>query len=213
MLYTAQELALALSSHWELKFPPLNYAPVLIQHIKDLTLPLDIYLMVKCLAHILGTAFDYPDGTIKQVRLIDSPEVLLITLVVVATKLLHPLDDIERPPAPEHGFMVKQINWKEWRVARETRPPSEREGLKRGTEHEITSNDALSMDEKKMDDFMNWFETMWIANSEKAKSRCPSHTLLLWLSQPLHQSCHTSTAFLYLVTDRNSPCHHTRPVQ
>ncbi|KAI1849359.1 hypothetical protein JX265_012080 [Neoarthrinium moseri] len=166
LLATAQELAITLNVHAELKLPPLNYVPILVDYIQQLTLPVEIYFMVKCLSQLLEADFGFPDANSKRVRAMDNPEVLLITLVVVSTKLLHPLDGVQRPPISEGDPRTTQINWEEWRKTREQPPQKSEDKLERGTEHEITANEALTMDKQKMDDFMDWFERMWITQGD-----------------------------------------------
>jgi RNA polymerase I-specific transcription initiation factor RRN7 len=169
LLSTAQELTVALNVHYELKLPSLNYPQILIQYLLDLTLPLEVYLMAKCLIQILEAAFEFPDRRNKKWRAMDNPEVLLMTLVVVSTKLLHPLDDLERPPVSEDDPRTKQINWFEWRKSRtEGKKNSKQVGnrLERGTEYQVTSREAVLMDGDKMDDFMDWYEKMWVSTSD-----------------------------------------------
>ncbi|KAI0132773.1 hypothetical protein BJ170DRAFT_261598 [Xylariales sp. AK1849] len=170
LLYAAQELVLGLTIEREFRFQPLNYVPILVQHIKDLTLPLDIYLMVRCLADMLNVDFNYPSGSTKRIRAMDNPEVVLITLIVVSTKLVHSLDGVERPPVSEDDPRVRQINWTEWQKARESSPPIQKHGLEKGTEHKVTANKALAMDKGEVDDFMDWFEKMWIGEADEAKT-------------------------------------------
>ncbi|KAH6658951.1 hypothetical protein BKA67DRAFT_529141 [Truncatella angustata] len=168
LLSTAQELVVALSLQYEgLRFPALNHTPVLLHYILSLTLPIDVFLMVKCLIGVLEATFDFPNGDSKRIRAMDNPEVLLITLVVVATKLLYPMDGNDRPPASEDDPHVKQIDWAEWQKMRakaSNKPATET--LEKGTEHRITSNDALIMEKNKMDDFMDWFDKMWVGSTD-----------------------------------------------
>jgi RNA polymerase I-specific transcription initiation factor RRN7 len=171
LLDAVQEMTISLSIGCQISFMPLNYVPMLVQHIMHLTLPIEIFLMVKCLADILQANFSFPDGTQKRIRSMDNPEVLLITLVVVSTKLLHPLDGVERPPVTDDDPRTRQVNWKEWQEARKQPPPALNDGLVKGAEHKVIANEALFMDEKKMDDFMEWFENMWIGDGDEPRSK------------------------------------------
>lgn len=161
---TAQELAVAFNVHYSLKLPSFNYPQVLIQYILDLTLPTEVYLMAKSLIQILGATFDFPDGSRKRIRAIDNPELFLIALVVVSTKLLHSLDGKERRPMDHDDLRVKQIDWVEWQRSRAEAKAERSQGrLEPGTEYQVTPNTALLTDEDKMDDFMDWYEKMWVS--------------------------------------------------
>ncbi|KAK9424967.1 hypothetical protein SUNI508_13288 [Seiridium unicorne] len=167
LLRTAQELVIALNVHYGLRIPTLNYTQVLVQNILDLTLPVEVYLMVKCLIQILGAKFEFPDGKSRRIQRMDNPEVLLFTLVIVSTKLLYPLDGVARPPVSEDDPRVKQINWAEWEKARaKTKQDLLASGLQKGTEHQVTTNEALFMDGTKLDDFMDWYDKMWVGTND-----------------------------------------------
>lgn len=174
LLHTVQELAMALDIHFQVKLPTLNYTEILVRHILELTLPVEVYLMVKCLAEILDYGFEFPDGTSRRVRTMDNPEVLLVTLVVVAAKFIYSLDGVDRPPIDHEDPRVKQINWTEWETAmakKGKRSPST-DGLERGKEYRTTQNEALMYNENKIDDFMDWYEKMWIDEDVEPKSKC-----------------------------------------
>ncbi|KAK9778455.1 hypothetical protein SCAR479_04477 [Seiridium cardinale] len=167
LLRTAQELVIALNVHYGLKLPTLNHTQVLVQNILDLTLPVEVYLMVKCLIQILGAKFEFPDGKSRRIRRMDNPEVLLFTLVIVSTKLLYPLDGVARPPVSEDDLRVKQINWAEWEKARaKTKQDLLASGLQKGTEYQVTTNEALFMDGTMLDDFMDWYDKMWVGTND-----------------------------------------------
>ncbi|ETS82534.1 hypothetical protein PFICI_04410 [Pestalotiopsis fici W106-1] len=175
LLRTAQELAVALNVHYAIRLPTLNYPQILIQYILDLTLPTDIFLMAKSLIHILNATFEFPDGTRKRTRAMDSPELLLIALVVVSTKLLHSLDGIERQPVKHDDPRVKQIDWLEWQKNRsEASAKRSEHRLELGTEYRVTPNEAVLMNEDKMDDFMDWYEKMWVSTND---AEVPSKSL------------------------------------
>ncbi|KAI5926212.1 hypothetical protein F4810DRAFT_707824 [Camillea tinctor] len=166
-----QGLVVAYRVNFEMLFPPLNHVPVLIRYITELTLPVETYLAAKCIAEALGTDYSYPAEEKQRVRAMDNPEVLLVTLVVVSAKLLYSLDGVERPPRNHTDPRIVQIDWAKWQEAmnrkeEEEKGPREQRHLVRGEEYKVTPNDVLTMDETKMDDFMDWFEKMWIGDGD-----------------------------------------------
>ncbi|KAI1083624.1 hypothetical protein F5B20DRAFT_595573 [Whalleya microplaca] len=160
-----QELVVSFYANFDTVFPPLNYVPMLVRFITELTLPVEVYLTVNCIAEILGTDYSYPTGG-RRIRKVDNPEVLLITLVIVATKLLYPLDGVERPPRSHQDPRTATVDWTRWQKAMKQKTASELPNLRPGEEYKVSSEDVLTMDKTKLDDFMDWFEKMWIGDGD-----------------------------------------------
>lgn len=101
-----------------------------------------------------------------------------MALVVVATKLFHPLDGVERPPASHEDPRVTQIDWEQWRQSREENPELVH-GLRRGTEYTVTADRALTMDKLKLDDFMNFYERTFLSHEADIKSSSPALCIMV----------------------------------
>lgn len=80
-------------------------------------------------------------------------------MIVVATKLCYPFDDIERSPQCDQDPTTSKIDWEKWRNIMIEEPTA---GLKRGEEIIISDTDVLGMNEKQMDDYMDWYQRTWI---------------------------------------------------
>ncbi|KAI1498637.1 hypothetical protein F5X99DRAFT_431525 [Biscogniauxia marginata] len=164
-----QGLVISFRVNFDMTFPPLNHVPILIRYITELTLPVETYLAAKCIAEIIKTDYSYPVGG-KRIRTMDNPEVLLATLVVVSAKLLYSLDGVERLPRSRQDMRSTKIDWEKWQESTRDNPAEEGDGegshLTRGEEYKVTPNDVLRMDETKLDDFMDWFEKMWIGDGD-----------------------------------------------
>ncbi|KAI0469434.1 hypothetical protein F4859DRAFT_486647 [Xylaria cf. heliscus] len=161
----AQQLVISLKVNFDMTIPPLNYVPIIIRLITDLVLPFEVYITVKCIAEILKVEFSYSSGG-KKMRTMDHPEVLLASLVVVSTKLLFSLDNVERPPISQRDPRRTKVDWNKWQTIIAEKPPSAHEHLTRGEEFKVTADDTLSMDKTKLDDYMDWFEKMWLHGGE-----------------------------------------------
>lgn len=103
----------------------------------------------------------------------DNPEVLLTSLVVVSTKLLYSLDGVERPPISQQDPRRTKIDWRQWQKIVTGQPAEERANLIRGDEYKVTADDVLSMDKVKLDDYMDWFEKMWLCDGEPKSKLLP----------------------------------------
>ncbi|KAI1734362.1 hypothetical protein F4680DRAFT_438543 [Xylaria scruposa] len=162
---TIQQLVISFKVNFDMTMPPLNYVPIIIRFITDLVLPIQIYTTIKCIIEILKTQFSYSSGG-KRIRTIDNPEILLASLVVVSTKLLFSLDNVERPPLSKQDLRQTKVDWKEWQRIITEKPAPTRAHLTRGEEYKVTADEVLSMDKTKLDDYMDWFEKMWLFGGE-----------------------------------------------
>ncbi|KAI1339507.1 hypothetical protein F5Y15DRAFT_74907 [Xylariaceae sp. FL0016] len=167
LLSAVQELVLLYKAKYDIKVPPLNYVPPLYRYIEELTLPVEVFGTVQALAEILEVDFLYPapEGR-KRVRTMQNPEVLLMTLVLVATKLLFPLDRNKWSPTNYTEPRIQTIDWTRWQKIVKDKPAEECTHLTRGEEYKITAYDALEMEKTKVDDYMDWFERMWIGDGD-----------------------------------------------
>ena len=89
-----------------------------------------------------------------------------MSLIVIATKLSQPFDDIFRYPKSDADPSSVQIDWTKW-VQIMAEPHSH--GLRRGEAIHITDADVLGMSEKAMDDYLDWHQRNWI-DDRNAKS-------------------------------------------
>lgn len=96
----------------------------------------------------------------------DNPEVLLISLVVVSAKLLYSLDGVERPPRDHQDPRGMKVDWAKWQEAIQDNTNETSSSLLRGEEYKTAPEDVLTMDKSKLDDYMDWFEKMWIGDRE-----------------------------------------------
>ncbi|KAF2967331.1 hypothetical protein GQX73_g6277 [Xylaria multiplex] len=162
---TVQQLVMSFKVNFDMSIPSLNYVPIILRFITDLVLPIDVYITAKCIGEILRAEFSYPTGG-KRIRTMDNPEILLASFVVVSTKLLYSLDGVERPPISRQDPRRTTVNWEEWEKITAEKPAGEHTNLRRGEEYKVTTDDVLTMDKTKLDDYMDWFERMWLCDGE-----------------------------------------------
>jgi RNA polymerase I-specific transcription initiation factor RRN7 len=87
------------------------------------------------------------------------PDIQLMSLIVVATKLSQPFDSITRYPENESDPSTLQIDWLKWA---QTIAKSPSNGLRRGQETLVTDADVSRMTEKQMDDYLDAYQRTWI---------------------------------------------------
>jgi RNA polymerase I-specific transcription initiation factor RRN7 len=129
---------------------------------------------VKCLAELLGYDFSYPIHNKRFYGTAGYPEFQLMSLVVIATKLSQPFDDVVRPPENDLDPSATKIDWIKWR---DIMTEHADETLRRGDELSVVDSDVLNMSGKQMDEWMTWYHKTWIDDRDQ-KSMRPENTLL-----------------------------------
>lgn len=79
-------------------------------------------------------------------------------LIVIATKLSQPFDDIVRHPEDDNDPTTVKIDWAKWGEIMTEKKSS---GLRRGEEIKITDSDVIGMSDRKIDDYLNWYQRTW----------------------------------------------------
>lgn len=125
-------------------------------------------MAVNHLAEILEYNFSYPIHNKRLHGTTGYPEYQLTSLIVIATKLSQPFDDIHRHPESNLDATAARINWTKWQSIMFDNPT---EGLKRGDEIKITDADVFKMTGEQMDDWMNWYHKTWIDDRDQKGER------------------------------------------
>ncbi|KAF7509431.1 hypothetical protein GJ744_007994 [Endocarpon pusillum] len=147
-----------------LSLPPLNYEILLYKYITYLALPLEIFPAVQGLAQLTRSDFRY--SITKEIRRRQGsafPEIVLMSLLVVAVKLLYPVDEAQRQPQSLHEPAIQQMDWLSWKRRRQDlakNPP--KTGLARGSEIEVRDTDVFKMSQQELDSYMNWYQKTWV---------------------------------------------------
>lgn len=161
----ALELVLDYHLNYEMAFPPLNTPLLLLQYLRELALPTEVYVHVRAMLRLLGLQCTF-DMDRKRFKRLDHPDILLISCVVFATKLLYPFDGIERPPVSYRDPSSLQLDWEQWR---ELMRDPESEGLERRVMHQLQPDDAWTMNDKKIDDYLDWYEETQVKTGNESQ--------------------------------------------
>ncbi len=147
-----------------LLLPPLNHEILLYKYITYLALPLEIFPAVQRLAQLIRSDFRYyitNETRRKQVSAF--PEVELMSLLVIAVKLLYPFDGVRRHPQSAHEPTTQQMDWMFWKRRRQGLarcPPGS--NLARGSEIDVRDTDVFQMGQQELDTYMNWYQKTWV---------------------------------------------------
>ncbi|KAL2826788.1 hypothetical protein BDW59DRAFT_60544 [Aspergillus cavernicola] len=172
-LHTAVfDLSLLYYRQFRLQLPPLNAPAILYRLIRRLALPVDIYPVVKRLQILLGFTIEYPTKIVGKRRPLDKPELQLVTLIVIATKLLFPFDDVQRHPTSAQEPAVQAIDWAVWTSVQDRFERRDASAGKVGKGKEILASegDVLAMSPDQLDQYMDWYENSWLDSGKETSA-------------------------------------------
>ncbi|OQE14333.1 hypothetical protein PENSTE_c036G04491 [Penicillium steckii] len=160
------ELGVFYRDRFGITLPRLNAPLVLYRHIKRMAVPIDIYEMTRKLQNMLGFTFDYPtkirgNGRREALHL---PEVQVVVLIILSTKLLFPFDGLNRNPTTSKEPATQSMNWDKWVEAQRRFNHHEQTGGQIGKEQmmRLTDQDVLGMNMSEIDQYMDWYEKDWL---------------------------------------------------
>jgi len=109
------------------------------------------------------------------------PEIQLISLIVIATKLSQPFDEIPALPTSESDPTTMKIDWEKWA---QIMAEKDREGIKHGREIYTTEEDVCDMNDKNMDAYLDWFQRTLIDDNKQRKSMPSVPFHLRYINRP-----------------------------
>lgn len=143
--------------------------------------PAEIYVHVRAMTRLLQLAFTFHMNK-KRFKILDHPDVLLVACIVVSTKLIHPFDGQERVPVSYRDPSSLQIDWNKWK---ELMRDPDSEGMERRDMHKVQPEDAWLMTDRKIDDYLAWFEQTQIQPSKETQELKEFFPLQEWTHRPL----------------------------
>ncbi|KAK0128977.1 hypothetical protein ONS95_000920 [Cadophora gregata] len=157
------QLAEFFNIEYEMQFPKLNVPLLLFRYMKELCLPVELYPAIRRLETLLQVDFTYPTVHNTARRGTAHPEIQLMSLIVIATKLAHPFDNVDRTPESYSDPSVVKIDWSQWTKA--TAQESLR-CVEKGEVFKVTDANVWNMSARKLDDYLDWYENTWIDNRD-----------------------------------------------
>lgn len=165
------ELILEYHVNYDVVFPPLNTPLQLFHYLRELALPgepmslsrsyaltltkpAETYVHVRAMTRLLHLEFAF-NMKKKRFKLLDHPDILLISCIVFSTKLLYPFDDEKRTPVSYRDPSSLQIDWNKWR---ELMKDATSMGLQKRDINKLEPEDVWTMSDRKIDDYLDWFE-------------------------------------------------------
>jgi RNA polymerase I-specific transcription initiation factor RRN7 len=148
-----------------MEISPLNSTPMLYEYVKSLSVPLEVYAAAQNLNDVLKFDFKYGGSGGKRRTVLSYPEAQLMSLVVVATKLLFPFDNESLQRYPQNGAEqgILMVDWNTWMDTRKASKDSESRNLslENGEEIHVKDTDVFNMSAQQLDQYMNWYQRTW----------------------------------------------------
>lgn len=148
----------AMHKRYGMAMPVINTSLVLFRWVKMLALPLETFAAAQRLARMLDIEIAF-QLEVKAVAL-RHPEAQLMALLVVATKLLFPPDDIERCAATSTDLCALVFDWQAWVAIQEKQ-------LQRGIEpcslsfeqaFNFEESDCVEAADDRLDAYLDWYQ-------------------------------------------------------
>lgn len=138
--------------------PPLNIPLILYRWIKDLALPLEVFAGTQRLARALNVSGSFvPSEAVTNVVL-RYPEAQLMALIVVATKLLFPIDNIQRSCRAATDLSALGLDWDQWLSLHNEKDKQEkREQLTFEQAFNISESKCFDAADEKLDAYLDWY--------------------------------------------------------
>lgn len=153
----ALKILTMLNTEFGMAVPAINTPLILFRWIQELALPLEVYVATQRLGRILDVNMTFATGGSNVV--LRYAEVQLMALVIIATKLLFPLDDVERCSESSVDLPLLKMDWKEWLKAHEsnTEGATDSNRLDFDAAFSFKESDCLDAANETLDAYLDWY--------------------------------------------------------
>ena len=152
----------------QVQIPRLNFRLLLYRYIARLSLPLEVFPAVERLSTLLDYNYTFPRPK-PYMHLSEHPELKLASVLVIATKLLYPFDNIRRSPVDPSEPGATAVDWEMWNSLHagdsggsgNADVQSRRENGRSGGTFDptaVSAPDVPQMREHDVDTYMDWLQ-------------------------------------------------------
>ncbi|GAB7359038.1 hypothetical protein MBLNU230_g5110t1 [Neophaeotheca triangularis] len=173
------EVATLMQNEFGMTIPPINHHLVLYRWFQELMLPLEVYAVTQKLATLLGVEHRFIVAPrVGLPRVLRYPEAQLMALLLVATKLLFPHDDIERYPRVASDPAALSLDWAVWAASQ--RKASSTQGnsdtvdskpLDYSAAFSMQETDCLTASNEKLDAYLDWYSDNIASENVRTQGR------------------------------------------
>jgi RNA polymerase I-specific transcription initiation factor RRN7 len=148
------DLAISYHSNYNLHFPGLSSTSMLIQYGKHLALPIEVIRAGRSLISALELTFQFPLEKTK-IFPIDHPEILLLSVLIVVTKLCFPLTPKQSPLSTDDITVIPRLDWPAWSRVVSQAPGRGQPSSSRPDLDSITPEQIVSMTDSELDEYFS----------------------------------------------------------
>jgi RNA polymerase I-specific transcription initiation factor RRN7 len=160
-----------LHEQFGIELPPINHRLILHRWMLELALPIEVYAATQRLGRLLEVNYNYLSDAGRRAQSMRYPELRLITLLVTVTKLLFPVDQIERCSDSGSDLDAMRMNWQRWAETHSDNGQGDGLGSKTSFEDafKMTEADSLNLADKELDDYLDWCESNLASNDVRER--------------------------------------------
>ncbi|KAK5175574.1 uncharacterized protein LTR77_000713 [Saxophila tyrrhenica] len=149
-----------LNKDFGMAVPSINVPLVVYRWMKDMLLPLEVFAGTQRLTSLLELEIKFDLSKISSRALLRYPEVQLMALIVVATKLLFPTGTKPFKTRAATDLSAVVFDWDSWLKLQEERKKEvdRKDNLTYAEAFEFDEDDCLNSSEDKLDAYLDWCE-------------------------------------------------------
>lgn len=169
-----------LHKEFGMALPAINYPLLLHRWMRDLGLPIEVFAATHRLSRMLQSDFTFQVGVSSaSSNVLRYAEVKLMALLIVSTKLLFPLDNIDRCPVSSSDLSVLRIDWNTWVDVHSATQSShhgvagieEKSALSFADAFNVSESDCLTMGDGQLDQYLDWYQENIASESVREQGR------------------------------------------
>ncbi|KAH7022505.1 ubiquitin family-domain-containing protein [Ilyonectria destructans] len=167
--YTVMNLALSYHHNYGMLFPAISDTPTLVAYSRQLALPVEALITARSIISVMKLGFQLPIHK-SRLFILDYPEILLVSVAVVATKLSSPLGG-SSPLLQGTGFEAGlRFNWDKWReTMAELDDPLASQG--EPSFDKVTADQVIAMTSEQLDKYFAHISSLIDKKNDNATSR------------------------------------------
>jgi len=163
-----------LSTGFGMVVPSINIPLVLYKWLRQLALPIELFSATQRLALILEIDFSFTPSAISDSNVaLRYPEPRLMAILVMATKLLFPMDDTERHSSVATDLNALSMDWEVWSKQQSRGRDENKDERPMGFDETLalSEQDVLSLSDDKLDQYLDWYESHMASEDIRERGR------------------------------------------
>jgi RNA polymerase I-specific transcription initiation factor RRN7 len=178
--------------HLELK--PLNLPPLLYRFIKHLSIPLEVYPVVKRIAELINFSFKLSASTRQRYHDFCIPEIQLLCCLIVAIKILAPFDGNPRYPYMVSEPAVGVVDWVTWvqHYNDYRKATAENDQATLFDMLQTQESDVFVMDDEQIDKYLHWYYNTWAQEAVRGGDKNATFREAMFEKFPIDVASHSN---------------------